>query len=487
LSIIGTRTQKAFSGSLWLITGMGGREVLLFILSILLARILVPADFGAVALVMAIIAVVEVLAQLGLSVALVQKPEVTQDILDSAFVLTFFSFLVASIILVFLAQPISHSYALPLLAPLTQLTALSLFLMGLSSFYRSLLLRDMKYRVISGTQVVSTVVYGIVSLICAIEGYGAYSIILGYVATAVTTLIIFGFLKPFFPKSMGSLRFMKELLGFGAWVSFGRILGTASGQFDRFLIGKILSEQVLGGYYIAYRMTISLPNLVTGAIDQVLLPIYSASKNDPEVIEKGYWKGLQFSALAVVPACLLFGLYAAPATMLLLGQKWMFIVPIIQILSLLGAIQGLGGGVLASAIYASGVPQLNPMMNGVRILGLPISVWVGSRWGIEGLAWGVVLHGLTARLFNQWLLNHYLGYDFVTFFRVISLPLAANLGLVAVSLALQFFISPGFSAQMITLSALSLVAALAAYVTFLRFIMPQEYRFMVDLVLRRNK
>ncbi|HOV65530.1 MAG TPA: lipopolysaccharide biosynthesis protein [Bacillota bacterium] len=483
MTVQASRTEKALTGSLWLLSGMGGREALLFFLSIVLARILVPEDFAAIALVMAIIAIVDAFAQLGLSVALVQRPSITPRLLDSAFILTSVTFPAGSALLLLFSKPLADYYILPLLSPLIKLTAFSILFLGFTSFYRSLLLRDMKYHAISATEILATLIYGMIAVILGVKGYGAYSILWGHIGGASVTLIAFVALKPFFPKSLGSIRLMKELMSFGAWVSLGRVLGTASGQFDRFLIGKILAEQTLGGYYLAYRMTTALPNLVTGAVDQVLLPIYSNSKNDPQVIERGYWKGLRYSAITVVPISLLLAVFAHPAVWLLLGEKWIFIVPVVQILSIFGALHGLGGGLLASAIYASGIPRLNPVINGFRIVVLPACVWLGSQWGVEGVAWGVAAFGFTGRLFNQWLLKHYLGYSFLTFFRVIALPLLANSGILAIGLVVHCVIPP-YSLQSVPW-VLSLVSTVAVYVCLCRYLLPEEYYFIIEQVHNR--
>jgi O-antigen/teichoic acid export membrane protein len=471
-------TEKAFSGALWMLIGLGGRQGLAIVLNVLLARILVPEDFAAVALVSSFIVILNVISQLGISVALVQRPEIDEEVLDSAFALTIGLFSVGAGLLLCLSGPLAQYYEMLLLAPLLKVAAFTFLIQGLASFNRSLLLRDLCFRAISFTEILSTLVNAGIALSTALAGYGAYSILWGNLGAALTTLFIFVSLKRFVPKSLGTFSAMKSLLKFGVWISIGRVLGQASGQFDRLLIGKVLTEQALGGYYLAQRITTILPNLITSMIDQVLLPIYSSTNNDPQVIERGYWKGLRFSVILVVPVCVLIAAYARPLIWLLFGEKWLHIIPLVRIFAIFGALQGMGGGVFASVIYASGIPQLNPIMNGFRILVLPLCVWIGSHWGVTGVAWGVLVFGVAGRFFNQWILKRYLNYSFLKFFGVLVAPLVANMGFLIASIIAARFILLHSIIQVFAWLFLCGIMTSSVYMLLCRFLMPEDSRLL---------
>jgi len=426
---------------LWMMSGSGSGQVLFFLITVILARILAPEDFAAVALITAVLAIVNTLTEMGLSVAVIQRADITPTLLDSAFTLTLTFFLAISITIYFLSEYFAIYYRLPLLSSLTRIAAVAFFFQGLNSFYRSLLLRETRFRAISLIDIASVCINGSIAITQALLGYGAYSILWGQLGANIGAFIILLSVKRFVPHSIGSVKLMRELLGFGAWVSIGRILGTTAGQFDRFLIGKILPEKALGGYHIASRLTMTVPSLLTGMIDQVLLPIYSNSKNDIAIIERGYWKGLRYSAILIVPISILIAIYAHPLVFLLLSEKWLYTVPVIQIISVFSIFQGMGGGIFASAIFASGMPKLISMVNLFRIIVLPSCVWIGSYWGIIGVASGVAVFGVVGRLFNQWLLKKYLRYSLRKYFQVIALPIVANLGLLVLGIVCQSFIT----------------------------------------------
>jgi len=482
-----SRSSKAINGMLWMLTGSGSAQALLFIITVILARILAPEDFAAVALITAVLAIANTFTEMGLSVAVVQRTDTTPTLLDSAFTLTLIFFLLISITIFFLSEPFARYYRLPLLSSLGRIAAITLFFQGLNSFYRSLLLRETRYKAISLIALLSVCINGAIAITLAFLGYGAYSILWGQLGANIGAFIIFLSVKRFIPHGIGSIKFMRELLGFGAWVSIGRILGTAAGQFDRFLIGKILSQKDLGGYHIASRLTMAVPSLLTGMIDQVLLPIFSNSKNDALIIERGYWKGLRYSAILIVPISLVIAIYARPLVFLILGEKWLYVIHIIQIISIFSVFQGMGGGIFASAIYASGIPKLTSITNIFRIIALPFFVWIGSQWGLMGVAWGVAVFGIVGRLFNQWLLKMYLGYSFLKFFRVIAKPIAANTGLLACGMICQLFINLSHPISTALITFLCGILTLGFYGVICRLLMPSDVRFLFTQFQRVTK
>jgi O-antigen/teichoic acid export membrane protein len=463
-----------------MLTGSGGSQALHFILTLFLARILAPEEFAAVALITSVLAIANTFTEMGLSVAVVQRVNDTPELFDSAFTLTIVFFVFISSFIFFLSEPAAKYYQLSILSPLSQIAAIAFFFQGLKSFYRSLLLRQYRFKAISIAEIVAVTINGFVAIVMAMKGYGAYSIVWGVLSSQIATFVILFLARKYTPQSLGSLKIMQELLSFGAWVSIGRILGTAAGQFDRFLIGKILSEKELGGYHIASRLTFALPSLLTSIVDQVLLPLYSEAKNEAKIIEYGYWKGLRYSTILIIPASLLIAVFSRPLIFLFLGEKWLFTVPIVRIISIFSLFHGMGGGIFASAVYASGLPRLMSIVNLFRIIVLPSCVLVGSQWGIIGVAWGIAAFGFIGRFFNQLLLQIYLGYSYLKFFEVIAKPLSANAGMLLFGLICQSFIT--FEQPVHTALVTSLLGLLTLSIYFILCwcIMREDIRFLFD-------
>ncbi len=411
--------QKAASGLGWMLTSAASIQGIGLLVNTVLARLLLPTDFGAVALVVAVIGVLQTFAELGTSVALVQREHLTRSLIDSAFLATVILTLSIVALMWSTASYFAHFFRIPVLAGLLKIAAFSYLFRGIFSLHRCILLRDLRYKEISIIEFGSVLLNGIATIVLAYQGHGPHSIVWGQLLSTVSVLMAGFWLTKYIPGSLGSIKDIRELLSFGMWVSLGRILGNAAGKFDNFVIGKFLAAATLGSYYMAQKIVMLIPNAYTGIIDQVTLPIYSRFQRDPERVEEGYFKTLSLTSIILLPpSCLIFT-FADPLVRILLGSQWLQVIPLIMIMSLFGIAQSLGGGVFSSVIYSLDQPQLAAVVNIFRIIALPGCIIIGSFWGVFGVAWGFALYGVIGRLINQWMLTYFLGFSFVRYFRVI--------------------------------------------------------------------
>lgn len=461
-------------------TGSAGCQGIGLVTNIILARLLVPSDFGAVALVLAVIGILQTFAEMGTSVALVQRQNVTQSVVDSAFALTALVTITIVIIIWLASNKIAIFFDVPVLANLLKIAAFSYLFAGIFSLYRCLLLKKLRYKAISILGFVGVLFHGGISVFLAFNGWGPYSIVWGQVGSTIVLLILGLYHTRYVPRSTGSIKEMWELFSFGVWVSIGRILGNASGKIDVFLIGKLLSTIPLGAYYLAQKMVMLLPATYAGIIDQVMLPIYSQWQDDPSRVEAGYWKVLSYTALIIIPpVCLIFVL-ADPLVKLVLGEKWIQVIPLVKVMSIFALSHALGGGIFASVIYALGRPQIATIVNVFRMIALPTCVIIGSRWGVLGVAWGFAAYGVVGRFFNQWLLKKYFGFSFFRYFREIGPTFATGFFASGVMLGILSILDiQTVSSQIISVVAVSILWCIIYYI-IIRIHSPEESKFLLN-------
>jgi len=421
------------------------------LLNIALARLLTPADFGAVALVLGFVGILQTFAELGTSVALVQRPEVDSAVIDSAFVSTCAVTGCIVVLLYFGAAGIAAFFKLPIMEGLLQIVAISYLFRGLFALYRCLLLRDLRYREISLISFVAYCLYGCSAVIFAWFGLEAFSVAWAQLVWT-TSLLTMGMMKTgYLPRSLGRGKVMLELVGFGFWVSLGRLLRNASGKLDTLIIGKLLNAELLGGYHLAQRLVMLLPQTYTQIIDQVMLPIYATWRNDAGRVEAGYWKVLSHTAMLLTPAVALLFVFAEPVVLVVLGEKWADIVPLVRIMSVYGLMKVLGDGVFDSVILAMGKPQLITMVNTFRMVVMPLMFVTGCLWGVNGVAWAFSLYALVGRGMGQWLLRKYYGYSLRRYWIEIRPVLFAALtATLTAVLALRFVAPPSWALHVIS-------------------------------------
>lgn len=463
-------TRRALSGITSMFTGTLGRQIIAFLPNVFLVRLLTPEDFGAVALVLSVSGVLKVFSDMGISVAIVQRKEMSLSLLNSAFMANLVATVTISLGLWVGAPLAALFFGIPSLTNLLRIAALSYVFSGLFSLYRSLLLRAMRYSTIALLEVLNSLVYGVVAVILAGLGYGASSVAWAQVAATMTLALMGLHFTRFVPRGVGTISDAVQLLRFGGWIALSRVLGQASGHIDAFFIGRFLDEAALGQYFLAQRVVMLIPGAYTSIIDQVTLPIYSRWQDDPSRIQDGYWKAFRYGLMLILPAVVLLMLLAEFVVELVLGAAWLEIVPLVRVMSLFALTHSMGGGIFGSVIYATGRPELATLVSVFRITALPLCVGIGAMVsGVLGAAYGFALFGMIGRLFNQGLLTYKLGFGWSPFGRVITGPISAALGASIAALSWQALF-PSFesvSVVQIVIHAVFVLVWLGVYVLLL--------------------
>jgi len=397
------------------------------LVNIILARLLVPADFGVVALVLGFVGILQTFAELGTSVALVQRPDIDNDTIDSAFVSTCVMTGSVVVLLYCGSSGIAAFFDLPVMEGVIRIVAVSYLFRGLFALYRCLLLREMRYREISLISFAGYSLYGCFAVLFACLGFKAFSIAWAQLVWSFFLLVMGVAKTGYLPRGFGQGKIMWQLVSFGFWVSFGRLLRNTSGKLDTLIVGKLLNAELLGGYDQAQRLVMLLPQTYTQIVDQVMLPIYAAWHDDAARVERGYWKVLSHSAILLTPTVALLFVFAEPMVLILFGEKWSSVVPLVRIMSVCGLMKVLGDGVFDSVVLGTGKPQIITWINICRMVTMPLVLVVGCQRGIDGVAWGISLYSLVGRGVGQWLLHRYYGYSWRRYWSEIGPVLFAAL------------------------------------------------------------
>lgn len=414
-----------------------------FILNVVLARILLPEDFGSVALISSFLAILQVLGELGISVAIVQKKDLTQTTLHSAFWMTVSTTLFVSMAIFLAAPGISVFYSNGELNGLFKVSAFSYLFRGLYAFFNCLLLRSMFYRKIATIRFAGVLASGVLSIFLAVNGFGAFSLVWGQVASAAIMLLLAWSQTRYTPQFRLDFSEVWHLLSFGLWVSINRLLNNIAGKVDAMIIGKFIGAAQLGQYFLAQRLVLVLPSLVSGAMDQVLLPAYSRLQDHSEKIERAYWDSLVISLFFTLPPVCLIFLLSEELIFIIYGSKWLTIAPLMRIMSIFAFAGCFGGGIFGSILYSQSKLKAMTVVSIFRFVTLPLCLLAGSKWGVIGVAWGFAIYGIIGRLFNQLILKFSLSFSFATFIKKITGALLASvLATVCAELVLKYYGAP---------------------------------------------
>jgi O-antigen/teichoic acid export membrane protein len=474
--------KAAISGTFWMFSASLTQQFIRFLISLVLARILIPTDFGTAALVSSIVTLVQVFSELGVSVAIVQRKSIGTVTVDSALMISFATAICLSAALWFPSGVIARFFSISELESLLHIGAVSVIFRTLFSFYRSLLLRDLRYKTISAIEAGGIVIYGFCAIIMAVHGFGASCIVIGLLIQSVCSLVIAALLTRYLPQGFGSLQEMKRLFKFGIWVLTGQFVGRACGQFDKLLIGKLIDAKTLGGYHLAKNLATILPNSIVKMPKQVMLPIFSRWQDDRDRIEKNYWRMIRVTSSAGLPVCALIAILAEPLILVLYGPKWQGSISLLRILAIFAALHCFGSGVM-TVIYAFGKPQLATVINLLRLILLPVALLVGSSWGVHGIAWGIVGFEVIARIFNHGLLAWRFKFRFFKFFQIIAWPIIASTGMTLVGFGtMRIIFTPQSFITMVTSAAAAGLISIIFFIAVARWTMPEETLLIISEV-----
>ena len=364
-----------------------GKSVVL-ITTVALARILSPQEYGLVALALVLMAYAEAVADAGVAQALIYLPR-NRESARAAMLLSVLTGCVLAAVAFVSAPLIARIFDHPDVAPLVRVLALSLLATSLGAVPEALLRRQLRFQRLTVATVTRAVLTGVVTLILAVAGYGAWSLAIGTVAGSAAYAACCWLLLP----ERVPLRIWhaqrqetRELVRYGAPVAGSTLLAKLIFDVDYVIIGLLLGAGALGYYTLAFRLPEFIIINVFFVLASVMFPLYSRARHDPERLRRGYLKSVQIQSLYGVTAGVGLAVVASDLVPMIFGAKWLPVVVPLAILALYAAARSLGAG--ANEVYkAVGRPGLSIVVSLSRLVILIPVLVMAARWGIEGIAW----------------------------------------------------------------------------------------------------
>ena len=378
-------------GVVWAALQRWGQSGIGFVVFLVLARLLDPADFGLVALAGALIAFLRVFIDQGFSSAIIQRDgELEPRYLDTAFWITIIAGLVLAGSLVLAAGPVARLFGEPRLAPVAAWMALMFVFTGLSVVQEALLRRRFAFKKLAVRQLVGVSLGGVVGLAMAFAGFGVWSLVARYLVESVVTTAMLWWVSDWRPGRALSLRHLRELTGFGAPILGANFLLALERQVDQLLIGYLFNAQVLGVYTVARTLLANVADLVNGVALQVGLPTFSRMQAEPARALAALHKITRAAGLVLFPVLAGIVVMAPEVVLVLFGTGWAGAAPVMQILAFLILLQCLTSWstVVMTAFrrpgWRLGVTALNAVTNAAAVA-------LAAPFGLVAVALAVTL------------------------------------------------------------------------------------------------
>ena len=404
-----TLKSRALSATLWSGADILMRQGLQFGISIALARLLSPEEFGTIALLYLFTGIASAFVDSGFSSALIQRQDITHTDESTVF---WFNLAIGALVTLSLwtaAPLIAGFFVLPVLLPLTGLLALNIFLSALGSIHGTLLTKHLNFRVQMKIGAFTSLISGAISITMACYGYGVWALAAQtVVATSLGTLLLWC-ISPWRPALVFSKKSVRELFGFGGYMLASSLLDIIYNRSYTILIGHFFGVRELG-FYNRADGTKQLPvGVLTNILSRVALPIFSKAAQDKAQLRRGVQLALRGMMLINVPLMLGIAATAEPLVLTLFGTQWLPAVPFLQVLSL-GAVLWPLHVINLNVLMAQGHSHLFFRLEVIKkILGTALLV-AGTFYGVMGIAWGQVIFGVLAFVINAYYSQRFLDY-----------------------------------------------------------------------------
>lgn len=404
--------KNIFSGFVWRFAERSGAQGVAFLVSIVLARILVPEDYGTIALIGVFTAILNVFVDCGLGNALIQKRDADDCDFSSVFYFNLFMCSVLYMVMFFFAPYIAVFYNKPELVLIIRVLSLTLIISGLKNVQQAYVSRNMMFRRFFFATLGGTIGAAFVGIMMALYGFGVWALVIQQLFNVTVDAIILWFTVKWRPKKVFSLERLKGLFSFGWKLLVSSVLDTFYRELRQLIIGKKYSSQDLAYYNQGQK----IPNLVVmninTSIDSVLLPAMSNVQDDVVKVGSMTRRAIKISTYIMAPCMMGIAFLAPSLVRLILTDKWLSCVPFLRIFCItymfypvhtanLNAIRALG----RSDIFL----KLEIQKKAVDLVLLLSSMW----FGVMAMAYSLLISSVLCQLINSWPNKSLLHYGYL--------------------------------------------------------------------------
>jgi len=438
--ILGSRrtlSQRAVRGGVWVFALKAIERIFGLTKLVILARILAPSDFGLLGIALVTMATLDTFTNTGFQTALIQKKESTEAYLDSAWTILIFRGFVIFVILYFIAPVAAIFFKTPEAKSIIQVVGFTMLFKAFTNVGVIYFQKELDFNKQFIYQLSGTLADFIVAISAAFILRNVWALVFGLLAGNFVRFIVSYFISPYRPHISKDFRKAKELFSYGKWILGSSILLFLILQGDDIFIGKMLGVAALGLYQMAYRIANMPTTALSHVMHDVTFPAYAKIQDNPPMIREAYLKILNITAFS---SFLISGLIFALApdfTKIFLGEKWMPMVPAMQVLVLAGLVRSLAvtGGTIFHAI---GKPQIDTKLQIIRLSVLAALIYpLSVKWGITGASIAVFWSIFFANLGFSFMVIKITGCGFKRYGKAIGIPLVSMLVMVSSIFALR--------------------------------------------------
>ena len=447
------------------------------VVQIILARLLLPEDFGSLAIIVAITNFAAIFVQSGLGTAIVQKSGLNEKDVETLFSASLGIALFFYIILFFGASWIASYYNSPNLVWPLRVQSIVLFLNAINSIQTALLARNMRFKTLFLRSVIAVPIAGTVGIIMAYQGFGLWALV-AHSLTNMFVVVLVMTIGAQIPLRIGfDWNSAKQLYSFSGKILLTNLVSGAGDTIRTMVIGKKYTRQDLSYYDKAYTYSNYVTHIVIGTIQSVILPVLSRSQDDDHILKTMARRGVGTSAFIMFPVLFWVAACSEPLVLLLLTEKWAPCIPFLMVFCFLRTC-GCITTVDKQAYYAMGRSEIG-LFYEMFFLAVNITVLIFTvRLGVMAVAIGYLIIELLGTLVLYIVSSRVFGYTLKERCKDLILPFVNSLIMFWTCLGIKFL-----GIDYLSTLLLQLVAGVGMYYIMVRITKDTNLNYLQDIIL----
>ena len=407
-----------------------GQQGIQFIISIILARLLLPEQFGLIAMLAIFMAVAQSFINSGFGQALIQKKNATHIDECSIFYFNILVGFLAAGLLCLSAPWIASFYNQPLLVSLTCALSLNLIINAFGLVQTTLLTKHIDFKTQLKVSVIATVISGTIGITMALNGFGVWSLVAQSLSSNLFRTALLWLFNNWRPSLVFSFVSLRGMFAFGSRLLASGLLDTVFQNIYLVVIGKLFSPVSLGFYSRAKGLQQLPVSNISGIVSRVTFTVFSSVQDDKPRLKRGVRKALTMLVMINFPMMIGLAIVAKPLVMVLLTEKWAPCIPYLQLLCVVGMLYPVHV-INLNVLTAQGRSDLFFRLEILKKILIVIAIAVTYRWGIIAMIYGQIVTSCLGYFLNAYYTGKTLDYPITEQIQdlIPSLALAGIMGL----------------------------------------------------------
>jgi teichuronic acid exporter len=396
--------QKVLTGFIWSAFEQFANQIVGFSISVILARLLMPEEFGLIAMLTIFMSLGRTLIDSGLTQSLIRSENPDDSDFSTVFYFNLLGSILIYVIVFFLAPYIAVFYKQSQLTSILRVYSIVFIINSLTSIQNTRLTKIMDFKTQMLVSTPSLIISGVVGIVLAIFGYGVWSLVWSKIAQSFAATIQIWYWAKWHPKWIFNKEKFKQHFSFGIKLTLSGVLDTIFSNSYAIIIGKFFAPTQVGYYNRADSLQMFPVNIISSIINKISFPLFSEIQNNDLRLKNIYKRIMQMVIFLVAPTLIFLSVLAEPLLRFLYTEKWLPAVPYFQILCVAGILYPIHSYNL-QILNVKGRSDLFLRLEIVKKILLIIVIFLSFQLGIYGLLFGSALFSLLAFVIN----SHYTG------------------------------------------------------------------------------